>query len=155
MKRNNPIWIAAFAALAVLGVVLFFTAAPLILKLLFLLIAIGAAVYCWLLIESRRIAPKTVEKDSLPGPVPEAPPAESEEETPEMMEAGEDEGESPRPGGQDGRLVFVSEKGDKYHLDRECVGLRFADNVESMPEEQAATLNRKPCSKCRPKAKEE
>lgn len=169
MKRNNPhrartknqhlpdknaLWIIAFTAFAVLGVLLFFIVQPLILKLLFLLIAFGAAVYCWLLIESRRITPKPAQIDSQPVPSPETSSAEAENGIPEQMEGGDGAGESPQPGGQDDHLVFVSGKGDKYHFDSKCVGLRFADAVEAMPEEQALSSNRKPCSKCWPKMKD-
>lgn len=170
MKRNNPLltrmknihlpdknalWTVAFTALAVMSLILFFAVKPLILKLLFLLTAIGAAFYIWLLIESRRITPKPAKNVSTPGPLPETLATETEDEAPERTEAGENDGESPQPLEQDEHLVFVSEKGDKYHLDRKCAGLRFADNVETMPVEKAISLNRKPCSKCRPKAKEE
>jgi hypothetical protein len=155
LPDKNALWIVAFTALAIVGVILFFAVKPLIFKLLFLLIAIGAAVYCWLLIESRRIMPKPAKKSSLSGPLPETSVAEVKNEMPEKMEGGDGAGEGPQPAEKDDHLVFISEKGDKYHFDRKCAGLRFADIVETMPEEKALSFNRKPCSKCWPKAKKE
>lgn len=57
-----------------------------------------------------------------------------------------------RPAGQSLGMVYVTEKGDKYHHDRECIGLRFADSVETLTPQEAAGLGRTPCSKCAPKA---
>jgi hypothetical protein len=170
MKRNTPLpdrmknirlpdkaflWIVAFAAFAVLCFILLFTLKPWILKLLFLLLGIGTAGYCWIMIESRRITlkPRQVVFPSVPSFDVLA--AETRNETPEQIETADGAGEDPQPGEQDDHLVFISEKGDKYHLDRKCVGLRFADIVETLTEEKAVSLKRKPCSKCWPKAKKE
>jgi hypothetical protein len=167
MKRNTPLpdrmknirlpdkavlWIVAFVAFAVLC---FITLKPWILKLLFLLLGIGTAGYCWIMIESRRITlkPRQVVFPSVPSFDVLA--AETRNETPEQIETADGAGEDPQPGEQDDHLVFISEKGDKYHLDRKCVGLRFADIVETLTEEKAVSLKRKPCSKCWPKAKKE
>ena len=175
MKRDNPLltrvrsirllgkntlWLAAFAALAVLGLVLVFTLKPWVLKLLFLLIAIGAVLYFWLLIEDRRSTPRPAKQ--APPPEPQSEPAaveadddESEDETSGQEAADEVSEDGPEPGEQEKPLVLVSEKGDKYHRDRKCMGLRFADSLEEMPEEEAAALDRKPCGICWPKPKEE
>ncbi len=150
---KNALWTVAFALIALLSVVLIFVVNPLILKLLFLLIAIGAAIYCWLLIESRRMTPKPAPKESLPPLPSETSEIEIHNETYETAETEGVTGEDSQPIEQDGHMVFVSEKGDKYHLDRKCAGLRFADNVEEMTEESAVSLKRKPCSKCGQKAK--
>ena len=178
MKRDNPLltrvrgirllgrntlWLAAFALLAVLGLVLVFTLKPWVLKLLFLLIAIGAVLYCWLLLEDRRSTPRPAKASSPPEPQNEPAAVEAEDEAEdetedeasgqeaadEVLEEGSESGEQGKP------LVLVSEKGDKYHRDRKCMGLRFADSVEEMPEEEAAALDRKPCGICWPKAKEQ
>lgn len=166
MKRDTPLpdrmknihlpdkaalWIAAFVAFAVLCFILLLTLKPLILKLLFLLLGIGAAGYCWIMVESRRITPKPRQAASAATPSLDVPAAETKNETPEQIKTAANAAEEPRPGGQDGHLVFVSEKGDKFHLDKKCVGLRFADIVRTMTEEEAVSLQRKPCSKCRPK----
>lgn len=174
MKRDNPLltrvrsirllgkntlWLAAFAALAVLGLVLVFTLKPWVLKLLFLLTAIGAVLYCWLLIEDRRSTPRPAKQTTPPEPQSEPAAAETEDETEDEASGQEaaDEVlvEGSEPGEQEKPLVLVSEKGDKYHRDRKCMGLRFADSVEEMPEEEAAALDRKPCGICWPKPKEE
>ena len=170
MKRNTPLpdrmrnirlpdkavlWIVAFVAFAVLCLILLFTVKPFILKLLFLLLGIGTAGYCWIMIESRRTTPKPRQVASKSVPSPDVPAAETRNETPQQIETADGSGEDPQPGEQDDHLVFVSEKGDKYHLDRKCVGLRFADIVDTMNEEKAVSLKRKPCSKCWPKAKKE
>ena len=173
MKRDNPLltrvrsirllgrntlWLAAFALLAVLGLVLVFTLKPWVLKLLFLLIAIGAVLYCWLLLEDRRSTPRPAKASSPPEPQNEPAAVESEDESEDEASGQEaaDEvlKEGSEPGEQGKPLVLVSEKGDKYHSDRKCMGLRFADSVEEMPEEEAAALDRKPCGICWPKAKE-
>jgi hypothetical protein len=170
MKRNTPLpdrmknirlpdkavlWIVTFVAFAVLCLILLITVKPFILKLLFLLLGIGTAGYCWIMIESRRTTPKPRQVASKSVPSPDVPVAETRNETPQQIETADGSGEDPQPGEQDDHLVFVSEKGDKYHLDRKCVGLRFADIVDTMNEEKAVSLKRKPCSKCWPKAKKE
>lgn len=154
LSDKNALWTVAFATLALLGVVLIFVAKPLIIKLLFLLIAIGAAVYCWLLMESRRMTPKPARNASIPSPLTEMPIVEMESEIPETVKTEGASEESAQPIKKNEHLVFVSTKGDKYHLDRKCVGLRFADNVEEMGEEKAVSLKRKPCSKCGQKSKD-
>lgn len=151
---RNTLWIVAFTALFVLCAVLIFVVPPWVLKILFLLIAIGAAVYCWLLIQSRRITPKPAQTGSVPAPSSEKQAADAESETPGTTEPEGGAEEVPPDGGENERPVFISEKGDKYHLDKKCVGLRFADSIETMDEEKAISLNRKRCSKCWPKAKE-
>jgi hypothetical protein len=153
LSDKNALWTVAFASLALLSVVLIFVVNPLILKLLFLLIAIGAAIYCWLLIESRRMTSKPTPKESSPPSPSETSEIAMKNETHETAETEGVTGEDNQTIEQDGHLVFVSNKGDKYHLDRKCAGLRFADNVEEMTEESAVSLKRKPCSKCGKKAK--
>lgn len=148
------LWIIVFAAFALLCLILLLTVPSLILKLLFLLLGIGAAGYCWIMVESRRITPKpgqaaSPSADSAPAPA--APAAQKEDEAPELIRPEAPLSPDPQPGGQDEGLVFVSEKGDKYHRDRLCVGLRFADTVQTMTLENAVSLKRKPCSKCLPK----
>jgi hypothetical protein len=170
MKRDTPLsermkniripdkaalWIIAFVAFAVLCLILLFAVKPLILKLLFLLLGIGAAGYCWILIESRRITPKSGQAASVPSPSPDVPAAKKRREAPEQIKTAAGTAEDPQPAGRDEHLVFVSEKGDRFHFDRQCVGLRFADSVQTMTEEEAVSLKRTPCSKCRPKASKE
>ena len=170
MKRNTPLpdrmknirlpdkavlWIVAFVAFAVLCLILLITVKPFILKLLFLLLGIGTAGYCWIMIESRRITPKPRRVVAVTVPSLGVQSAETKNDTPELIENADGAREDPQSGNQDDHLVFVSEKGDKYHLDRKCVGLRFANIVDTMNEEKAVSLKRKPCSKCWPKAKKE
>ncbi len=155
---RNALWIVAFTALFLLCAVLFFVVPPWVLKILFLLIAIGAAVYCWLLIQSRRITPKPAQTGSVPAPSVEEQATDTTDAENEAAETPKPEGgaeEVPPDGGEDEHQVFISEKGDKYHLDKKCVGLRFADSIETMDEAKAVSLSRKRCSKCWPKAKEE
>ena len=170
MKRNTPLpermkkirlpdkaalWIIAFVAFAVLCLILLFTVKPLILKLLFLLLGIGAAGYCWIMIESKRITPKSGQAASATSPSVDVPAAEKKSEAPEQIKTAADAAGDPQPSGQDEHLVFVSEKGDKFHFDRACVGLRFADTVQTMTQVKAVSLKRTPCSKCRPKTSQE
>jgi hypothetical protein len=170
MKRNTPLpermkniripdkaalWILAFVAFTVLCLILLFAVKPLILKLLFLLLGIGAAGYCWILIESRRITPKSGQAASAASPSPDVPATEKRSEAPEQIKTEAGVAEDPQPAGRDEYLVFVSEKGDKFHFDRACVGLRFADSVQTMTQVKAVSLKRTPCSKCRPKASKE
>ena len=159
LKNKQPgrtgLWLVAFAALAVLSLVFLIIAKSWILKLLFLLITVGAGFYCWLLIESMKIAPKRAKmaSPSNASPLPSQAEAEGEVYETEDGEVFVEETtppDEPRAGG-----VFVTEKGDKYHLDRNCSGLRFADSVEEMTVEQAVSASRKPCSLCSQQAKQE
>lgn len=162
MKPDNPLpgrgkdirlpdkallWIVAFAALAVLCFILLLTVKPWILKLLFLILGIGAAVYIWVMVESRRITLKPGQAASPPSPAQARPAAQESDDAPELSQAADTAG----PDEQDKNTVFISDKGDKFHRDRQCVGLRFADSVQIVPLEQAESLGRKPCSKCQPK----
>lgn len=168
MKRDTPLWdrmksirlpdkaalwIAAFVTFAVLCLILLLTLKPLILKLLFLLLGLGAAGYCWVMVESRRISLKPKQADSAAVPSPEAPAAvETRDEAPEQLGTAAGAAEAIQAVRESEPQVFVSDKGDKFHLDRNCVGLRFADAVRTMTEEEALSLKRKLCSKCRPKS---
>ena len=151
------LWIIAFAAFAVACLILLLALRPWLLKLLFLILGIGAAGYCWILVESRRITPKPEQADapSAPSatssPAPAEPAAQEEDETPELIPHTDIGSREPQAGAQDENFVFISEKGDKYHRERLCVGLRFADAVQTMTREKAVLLKRKPCSKCWPK----
>ena len=149
------LWIIAFVAFAVLCLILLFTVKPLILKLLFLLLGIGAAGYCWIMIESRRITPKPGQAASVPSPSPDAPATEKRSEAPEQIKTAAGAAGDPQPAGQDEHMVFVSEKGDKFHFDRACVGLRFADTIQTMTQVKAVSLKRTPCSKCQPNTSQE
>ena len=149
------LWIVAFVSFALLCLILLFTVKPLILKLLFLLLGICTAGYCWIMIESRRITPKPRHVASQSVPSLDVPAAEARNETPELIETADGAGEDPQPGNQSDHLVFVSEKGDKFHRDRKCIGLSFAEIVETMTEEKAVSFKRKPCSKCWSKSKKE
>ena len=170
MKRNTPLpermknihipdkaalWIIAFVAFAVLCLILLFTVKPLILKLLFLLLGIGAAGYCCIMIESRRITPKSGPAASAASPSPDVPAAGKRSEAPEQIKTTAVAAGDPQPVEQDEHMVFVSEKGDKFHFDRACVGLRFADTVQTMKQVKAVSLKRTPCSKCRPNTSKE
>ncbi len=146
------LWIAVFVAFAALCFILLLTLKPLILKLLFLLLGLGAAGYCWVMVESRRISLKPKQTAPAPRPSPKAPAEETAVEAPRQAQTGDSSEEIPQPALQDEPQVFVSDKGDKFHLDRQCVGLRFADSVRTMTREEAVLLKRKPCSKCGPKA---
>lgn len=141
------LWIAAFTALAALCFILALTVRPWIFKLLFLILGLGAAAYIWVMVESRRITPKPGQAASPSSPARDAPAAQESDDAPQLSQAADAAG----PDEQDKNTVFISDKGDKFHRDRQCVGLRFADSVQIIPLEQAESLGRKPCSKCRPK----
>ncbi|MHC1786431.1 MAG: hypothetical protein AB9880_05180 [Christensenellales bacterium] len=160
------LWIIAFVAFALLCLVLVFVFSPWLLKVLFLLLFLAASAYCWIMIESWRSTPKP-RPMAPPAAAPAEPEAEAaqplqrEDAAPHQTET-EDEAYAAADEEPDGKsdqapgepvegLVYVSGKGDKYHADSKCVGLRFADSIETMTEADALLLKRKPCSKCSPK----
>ncbi len=144
---KNALWTVGFALLAVACLVLIIVVPNTLLRVLFLIIAIGAGVYCWLMILDRRGRPKAV-KPAEPAMETAEEPAPVEVKAAEEQPEGKATGETAEPSGP---VVFVSSKGDKYHRGRDCVGLRFADDVDTIAEEEAVRLGRKPCSKCLPK----
>ncbi|MDD2562015.1 MAG: hypothetical protein PHG11_06795 [Eubacteriales bacterium] len=178
LPDRNACWLAAFAATAVLALVLAIIVKPWLLKVLFVLVMIGAVLYCWLMIQDRRNMPKPA-----PEPLPRQPKedpgtgASPETEEPEPDgEPGSVDGqevsgelaveassglslesalEGPQADEQSEPPVLVSDKGDKYHRNRKCQGLRFANSLEEMPEAEAEALGRKPCGICWPKGKED
>ena len=46
--------------------------------------------------------------------------------------------------------VFISDKGEKYHCNSDCRGLRFADNISGVTKEAAIAMGRTPCAFCYP-----
>jgi len=174
LPDRTLLWLIAFIVFATSCIVLFIILKPWILKILFLLLGLGAAGYSWVIMESRRITYTHNPDVSTAASPPDAAEEEAERETATEAEAEEellvaddqDEQAAERLGAENGTVerappdapeegaVYVSDKGDKYHLDRQCVGLRFADKVETMGLQEAVSLNRKPCSKCRAKAGE-
>ena len=67
----------------------------------------------------------------------------------EQEEAEEDADTNSAPNIEPNRpLVFISEKGNKYHQDKSCAGLRFADEVQEISEEEAIALGRQACLRC-------
>lgn len=169
LQDRNALWLAAFTALAVLCLILAIAVGPFLLRLLFVLIMIGAVLYCWLLIQDRRNMPRRAH-EPVPEPSSEEPATGMPQEAEVPEPAGEPGGEAdpeisaespqepatedPQPGKQAASPVLVSDKGDKYHRNRKCMGLRFADSLTEMTEAEAEALGRKPCGICWPKAKE-
>ncbi|HSK69328.1 MAG TPA: hypothetical protein VLA21_08735 [Candidatus Limnocylindria bacterium] len=148
---RNAFLAAAFAMVVVLCIVLMIILPPWYLKLLFLLVAVGAGVYFWLMIVDRQGRPKaaaTASQLRTAAEVLEKQAEAVEEEAEEAEEEAEEEKEAPRAAARSGSVVYVTEKGDKYHLDRDCAGLRFAEDVDTMTEKEAKALNREPCSRC-------
>ena len=156
-SNKNVLGLVASYLLMLLCLVLFFSVNHWIAKLLLALIAIGAALFSRLLLEALRITRKYEKEKQLPPmPVPEQedPSAQPElnEDMQEQEEAEEDADTNSAPNLEPNRpLVFISEKGNKYHQDKACAGLRFADEVQEISEEEAIALGRQACLRCQQK----
>ena len=156
-SNKNVLGLVASYLLMLLCLVLFFSVNHWIAKLLLALIAIGAALFSRFLLEALRITRKYEKEKQLPpmpAPEQEDPSAEPEqkEEMPKQEDAPEDTDTDNAPNLAPNRpIVFVSEKGNKYHQDKACAGLRFADEVQEVSEEEAIALGRQACLRCQQK----
>lgn len=153
-SNKNVLGLVASYLMMILCLVLFFSVNHWIAKLLLALIAIGAALFSRFLLEALRIK-KKYEKEKhlspMPAPEQEDPSAEPERkaEMPEQEDAPEDTDTNSAPNLTPNRpIVFISEKGNKYHQDKACAGLRFADEVQEVSEEEAIALGRQACLRC-------
>lgn len=152
-SNKNVLGLCASSALSILCLILVFTIDHWLAKGLFLVIAIGAALFSLLLLESLRIARKYTKNKPLPeDSVPETEnessvPVESliAQEQAEVDEAGSIPSENETP------TVYISGKGNKYHQDKSCAGLRFADVIQEVSKEKAVSLGKEACSRCQPK----
>ena len=161
-SNKNLLGLVASLILTVICLVLVFTVNHWIAKVFFAVITIGAALFSRLLFEGLRIK-QTYEKKK---PLPETPQsvvedefsdqiegldAQEEEEEEEEEEAAEEIRDMEFPPRHDpkGQQVFISEKGNKYHQDKECTGLRFADVIQEISEDEALALGRQACMRCR------
>ena len=153
-SNRNVLGLVASYLLMLLCLVLFFSVNHWIAKLLLALIAIGAALFSRFLLEALRIKKKYEKEKQLPpmpAPEQEDPSAEPEqkEDMQEQEEAEEDADTNSAQNLEPNRpLVFISEKGNKYHQDKACAGLRFADEVQEVSEEEAIALGRQACLRC-------
>ena len=156
-SNKNVLGLVASYLLMLLCLVLFFSVNLWIAKLLLALIAIGAALFSRFLLEALRIKKKYEKEKQLPpmpAPEQEDPSAEPEqkEDMQEQEEAEEDADTNSAPNIEPNRpLVFISEKGNKYHQDKSCAGLRFADEIQKVSEEEAIALGRQACLRCQQK----
>ena len=156
-SNKNVLGLVASYLLMLLCLVLFFSVNHWIAKLLLALIAIGAALFSRFLLEALRIKKKYEKEKHLPAaPLPELEDQSAEPELKEDMqeqeEAEEDADTNSAPNIEPNRpLVFISEKGNKYHQDKACAGLRFADEVQEVSEEEAIALGRQACLRCQQK----
>ena len=156
-SNKNVLGLVASYLLMLLCLVLFFSVNHWIAKLLLALIAIGAALFSRFLLEALRIKKKYEKEKHLPAaPLPELEDQSAEPELKEDMqeqeEAEEDADTNSAPNIEPNRpLVFISEKGNKYHQDKSCAGLRFADEIQKVSEEEAIALGRQACLRCRQK----
>ena len=153
-SNKNVLGLVASYLLMLLCLVLFFSVNHWIAKLLLALIAIGAALFSRFLLEALRVSRNYEKEKQLPPmPVPEQEDQSAEPELKEDMqeqeEAEEDADTNSAPNIEPNRpLVFISEKGNKYHQDKACAGLRFADEVQEISEEEAIALGRQACLRC-------
>ena len=156
-SNKNVLGLVASYLLMLLCLVLFFSVNHWIAKLFLALIAIGAALFSRFLLEALRITRKYEKEKQLPpmpAPEQEDPSAEPElkEDMQEQEEAEEDADTNSAPNIEPNRpLVFISEKGNKYHQDKSCAGLRFADEIQKVSEEEAIALGRQACLRCQQK----
>ena len=156
-SNKNVLGLVASYLLMLLCLVLFFSVNHWIAKLFLALIAIGAALFSRFLLEALRIKKKYEKEKHLPAaPLPELEDQSAEPELKEDMqeqeEAEEDADTNSAPNIEPNRpLVFISEKGNKYHQDKACAGLRFADEIQKVSEEEAIALGRQACLRCQQK----
>lgn len=156
-SNKNVLGLVASYLLMFLCLVLFFSVNHWIAKLFLALIAIGAALFSRFLLEALRIKKKYEKEKHLPAaPLPELEDQSAEPELKEDMqeqeEAEEDADTNSAPNIEPNRpLVFISEKGNKYHQDKSCAGLRFADEIQKVSEEEAIALGRQACLRCQQK----
>lgn len=156
-SNKNVLGLVASYLLMLLCLVLFFSVNHWIAKLFLALIAIGAALFSRFLLEALRIKKKYEKEKHLPAaPLPELEDQSAEPELKEDMqeqeEAEEDADTNSAPNIEPNRpLVFISEKGNKYHQDKSCAGLRFADEIQKVSEEEAIALGRQACLRCQQK----
>ena len=156
-SNKNVLGLVASYLLMLLCLVLFFSVNHWIAKLFLALIAIGAALFSRLLLEALRVSRKYEKEKHLPAtPLPELEDQSAEPELKEDMqeqeEAEEDADTNSAPNIEPNRpLVFISEKGNKYHQDKSCAGLRFADEVQEVSEKEAIALGRQACLRCQQK----
>ena len=156
-SNKNVLGLVASYLLMLLCLVLFFSVNHWIAKLLLALIAIGAALSSRFLLEALRIKKKYEKEKHLPAaPLPELEDQSAEPELKEDMQEQEDAPEdadtNSAPNLEPNRpIVFISEKGNKYHQDKSCAGLRFADEVQEVSEEEAIALGRQACLRCQQK----
>ena len=156
-SNKNVLGLVASYLLMLLCLVLFFSVNHWIAKLFLALIAIGAALFSRFLLEALRIKKKYEKEKHLPAaPLPELEDQSAEPELKEDMqeqeEAEEDADTNSAQNLEPNRpIVFISEKGNKYHQDKSCAGLRFADEVQEVSEEEAIALGRQACLRCQQK----
>ena len=156
-SNKNVLGLVASYLLMLLCLVLFFSVNHWIAKLFLALIAIGAALFSRFLLEALRIKKQYEKEKHLPAaPLPELEDQSAEPELKEDMqeqeEAEEDADTNSAPNIEPNRpLVFISEKGNKYHQDKACAGLRFADEIQKVSEEEAIALGRQACLRCQQK----
>ena len=162
-SNKNLLGLVASLILTVICLVLVFTVNHWIAKVFFAVITIGAALFSRLLFEGLRIkqtyekkkplpeTPQSVVEDEFSDPIEGLDAQEEEEEEEEEEEAAEEKRdmESPLPPDPEGQQVFISEKGNRYHQDKACTGLRFADVVQEISEDEALALGRQACMRCR------
>ena len=153
-SNKNVLGLVASSVLTILCLILFFTVNHWAAKVLFALIAIVAALFSWFLLEALRVSRNYKKEKQLPPmPVPEqedqSAEPEQKEDMQEQADAPEDADTNSAPNLEPNRpLVFISEKGNKYHQDKACAGLRFADEVQEVSEEEAIALGRQACLRC-------
>lgn len=156
-SNKNVLGLVASYLLMLLCLVLFFSVNHWAAKLLFALIAIGAALFSRFLLEALRIKQKYEKEKHLPAvPAPEqedqSAEPEQKEDMPELEDAGAYADTNSAPDHEPDRpLVFISEKGNKYHQDKACASLRFADEIQKVSEEEAIALGRQACLRCQQK----
>ena len=156
-SNKNVLGLVASYLLMLLCLVLFFSVNHWIAKLFLALIAIGAAQFSRFPLEALRIKKQYEKEKHLPAaPLPELEDQSAEPELKEDMqeqeEAEEDADTNSAPNIEPNRpLVFISEKGNKYHQDKSCAGLRFADEIQKVSEEEAIALGRQACLRCQQK----
>lgn len=162
-SNKNVLGLVASYLLMLLCLVLFFSVNHWIAKLFLALIAIGAALFSRFLLEALRIKRNYEKEKHRPAaPLPEledqsADRTEKEdmmvkEDLTEQEDAPEDADTNSAPNIEPNMpLVFISEKGNKYHQDKACAGLRFADEIQKVSEEEAIALGRQACLRCQQK----
>ncbi|MDD4106175.1 MAG: hypothetical protein PHH03_10030 [Eubacteriales bacterium] len=147
-QKKKAMWILVCVVLFIIGMIgaIVFKSWPV--KVLFLVIALLAAFYF------AKYRPETHNQKAEPEEKAEPrkpilPPTEKRQrDASESASEAISDQEAAKPQDTVDDIVYVSEKGTKFHKEITCAGLKFADLVEKVSKDAAIAANKTPCKLC-------